>query len=1326
MVLISAAVLFGGWFVFNFSRLAAEQSGMISFMLGSVFALLVLVRGKLPGEALVVSQRQVVTAAVAGVCCVVAGKIVPVHQVEWFGVLLILFACLSWSLPPRYGRDILLALILLYWVHPLPSQVFGPLQLGMQRVSVKLSEAFLHIVNVRVWGDGLVLRTSDRVFGVPEACSGMKTAVTVFFCCAGLSLLFRFRLLVAAGFTAVGLVQVLFLNVLRISGIVWFSPGRGLDSEKILHDTMGIFSVLAVALVHMDAVVLRQWLRRRARRRRMVEIGDDIGEDDEKLRRWPAFWRFVFLRWKLVSILLSVAVAVPLLAYRLRPYHRAQMLAGVVEGLMNRDPATAERAVRFALGIVPESEQLRFDLITVLFNRRRFGDVLAMIRERTPEHRTLQERLLEAQCLIELKRLDEVARVIDSFPPDARPLPGVAMVLAEFSAIMDKPLDVAAHLVNAAQGVGTQQRIRRMFPYLVARDLWETIRDCDSDLPYATPLQGVIAVEARLRLNDINGAARALTRALEGNETNPVFLNQVLRIARERPDSVWVGRFASLFRACLAKLTPNDLTLSVDGAFVMGRPDLGWLAYRRLAQIDPDDPYLMIAPAEHGSKWFLFRRLPIFVAGSVAEMTIDAKPFYQIMKNMPAWREMWAQIPHAEDLGGYVTREQYRQRLLLCIDSLKKMEEKGTIELRLQFLYGQVLGELGRWSEAHAKLNEFERVNPRRHKEFLLAHASLYKGEGDFEQVYEKLSEFTRIEQHPPLTVWLDLANAAMTMRMGPYAVGVLEEVRPRFPESEEWSLALAGMYDYFGFAEEALFLVNNMKVPANPRVRARLLIETGRVNAGQRLVTVERLGDLGVRPVQQELPVPAEWAMEWRGGGITEADYAKEASTIKESKSAFLSKLNGLKMAWYRARGRGDTSDTAAWEAAGRDPRERALALSELAILLMRQGRMNEAREPAARAARCMPHWSLVQRLKLILFQDQKLAEQAAANCPWDSEVWLANLVSKVRAGASAEWAEREILRVIDANTYSPGAMVRAGDFLVRKGMVGAASLAARRAIKDGEGLLSAYVLGIACALKANDRAWAAACAKTASEQALSPWPFYKLLVGLKGAKGKTDADVIYALERLTAQYPQEGIWEERLGDAYFEGGQLEKALDVLEDAIAREEGKKQASVRTFLLAAEAARREGRLDRAAKILRIGSLKYPDDVNVLNNLAYVLAQNPQTVRDALALVPALVQKGRDDFAIYDTAALVYMRSGDLVNAERYMKKALSLVRQGDYAWLEVYLNAAETRLKMGKYREAKANLDLIRKTPSRSPAVEARVREILNEIARHEQEQETL
>jgi len=269
----------------------------------------------------------------------------------------------------------------------------------------------------------------------------------------------------------------------------------------------------------------------------------------------------------------------------------------------------------------------------------------------------------------------------------------------------------------------------------------------------------------------------------------------------------------------------------------------------------------------------------------------------------------------------------------------------------------------------------------------------------------------------------------------------------------------------------------------------------------------------------------------------------------------------------------------------------------------------------------------------------------------------------------------------------------------------------------------LPGYVAGVFCAIKTKDYPWGLACARAGADQALEPWSFYKIIIGLKSRSGRQDPEVIHALEGLAAQYPEESVWAEQLGEVYFRKGQTERALGVLEDALAREEGKKQALPRTYLLAAESARREGNISRSIKILKICHSKYPNDLNVLNNLIFSLAQDPSAIGEAAGLLPELLKSQHDDFSIFDTAALVYSRSGDLVKAEEYMKKALSLVKKGEYAWLEVYLNAAETQFRLGKYKAARESLDLIMKSQERTAAMDTRARELLNELAKKERDQ---
>jgi len=1322
-VLFSVAVLVLAWIWANLSRLAAGQNGVLSFFLGSLFALILIFRPKLDAEGFKLPGWALGLIGAAGTFMAIVGMIIPVHQVEWLGVLLVLYAALAWALPRRYAKDLILALFLVYWIHPLPSQIFGPIQLGMQGLSVKLSEGLLQAVNVRVWGDGLVLRIGAREFGVPESCSGMKTGITVMFCGLGVGLLMRFRGLALVGLLGVGMIQVLLLNVIRISGMVWLGkekpPGW---NDQVLHDTMGIFLLLAVGLIHLDAVLLRQWMASRQRREMLTVMNDDIGEPEDKQRRWPAFWRFVFTWWKHMATAVILVVMILGFTARLKPSHRAEMIRGVARGLATFDLENAQRAVQAALALRPDDDDLLLDLARIKIIRGKQEEGLRIIRRKPVKARSLEERVLEARALMELKRLSEVTEVVALFPPESRNLPGVAMVLAEFKASLDKPSEVGAYVVVAAKGVGTQERIRGLFPYMAARDLWDSIRLSDSDLPYATVIQGIIAVEARLRANDVTGAANVLRRAMKGRELNMLFLNPVIRIMRDRPDPEWQNLFESLFMTNLKTLKPVDLTLAMDGAFSIGRPDIGWLAYTRLATVAPDDPMLLIAPAEYGRKWFRFHHEMIGLGG-FGETAIDIKPFYQFASGLSPWKELWAHIPMADELGGIITRESYQRKLVLCLAALRKMEEKDALDFRLQLLWGRVLGELGRWDEAHAKLRQFEDQRRRQHSSFLLAHADLYKEQGDWEMCYETLSEFVRTDPHPSLTVWLDLSNAAMSLDLGSYAMGCMEEARHDYPESEEWALAMVGMWSFFGFSEEALFVANNMKNTPHAVLRAKLLLDTGRVFEGQKLILVENLNDMALPKRQTELLIPAEWTLEWRGGRIQDADYDRELKAIKPRQTPFLKALNANKAAWYEAKGRGDTSDLSKWTEIGRDAREKSLALSELTLLLMRQGRTNEAAIATRKAIDYMPSSGLLRRIDVLLKKDAESAATAFAAQPLDGEIWLAYLVTQVRAGAKADWADREVSEAISAHRYAPGNLVRAGDFLLRNNYTNAACMAARSAIKDGQGLLAADVLGVTAAVKIKDNAWALVCARAGAEHAIEPWPFYKIIVGLKIRSNKADPDTIRALEGLASQYPEESIWAERLGEVYFQKGQTDRALGVLEDALARELGQKQALPRTYLLAAEAARREGNVSRAIKILKAARIRYPADVNVLNNLIFTLAQDPMFVSEALESLPELLKTHRDDFAIYDTAALVYMRSGNLAEAEKYMQKALAMVKKGEYAWLEVYLNAAEAQIRMGKLRDAHESLSLIFKSPERSSSMDARARELQDELVRKEREQ---
>ncbi|MDA0991020.1 MAG: hypothetical protein O3A51_09740, partial [Verrucomicrobia bacterium] len=158
-VLIGAGLLFGLWSLLHLGDLTGEQNGSIRFMMTLIFGILILVRPKASqtGTREFPDLRASLMAAVPGLLLLAAGLLLTVRQLEWLGLLLLLWSCLRWSLPRAYTRDLTLCLGLVYFAHPLPAQIFGPLQLVMQKLSVIGAERLLIALNVRAWSLDMVL-----------------------------------------------------------------------------------------------------------------------------------------------------------------------------------------------------------------------------------------------------------------------------------------------------------------------------------------------------------------------------------------------------------------------------------------------------------------------------------------------------------------------------------------------------------------------------------------------------------------------------------------------------------------------------------------------------------------------------------------------------------------------------------------------------------------------------------------------------------------------------------------------------------------------------------------------------------------------------------------------------------------------------------------------------------------------------------------------------------------------------------------------------------------------------------------------------------------
>jgi tetratricopeptide (TPR) repeat protein len=84
--------------------------------------------------------------------------------------------------------------------------------------------------------------------------------------------------------------------------------------------------------------------------------------------------------------------------------------------------------------------------------------------------------------------------------------------------------------------------------------------------------------------------------------------------------------------------------------------------------------------------------------------------------------------------------------------------------------------------------------------------------------------------------------------------------------------------------------------------------------------------------------------------------------------------------------------------------------------------------------------------------------------------------------------------------------------------------------------------------------------------------------------------------------------------------------------------------------------------------------------------------------------------------VLDTAAVVYLRSGQIDRARDFMERALAVMKQDHYATLEVTLNAAEIYLLSGKWDEAEAYLNAVWEYPDRSSDTDNRAKALLKKL----------
>jgi exosortase len=140
-------------------------------------------------------------------------------------------------------------LLLLTLLIPVPEQLIVQVTLPLQLMVTKISEAIIQGIDVPVFREGNILSIPDKRFEVAEACSGLRSLITLVTLSIIMAYFFLQKNLSKIVLVAVSVPTAILLNVIRILLMVLLFHYFRLDlSQGFWHTVEGIFA-FSIAMV---------------------------------------------------------------------------------------------------------------------------------------------------------------------------------------------------------------------------------------------------------------------------------------------------------------------------------------------------------------------------------------------------------------------------------------------------------------------------------------------------------------------------------------------------------------------------------------------------------------------------------------------------------------------------------------------------------------------------------------------------------------------------------------------------------------------------------------------------------------------------------------------------------------------------------------------------------------------------------------------------------------------------------------------------------------------------------------------------------------------
>lgn len=153
-------------------------------------------------------------------------------------------------------------LCLLFLMVPIPSVLFNQITLPLQNLASQLAAWALDMLGIPVLREGNILDVSGHLLSVVEACSGIRSLLTLTFLSLVYGYFFESRTWVRAALFIIVIPVAIFVNASRITITGLLTVVKPEYAEGFFHEGTGLFLFLAAFMILVVAHRCLAWIAR--------------------------------------------------------------------------------------------------------------------------------------------------------------------------------------------------------------------------------------------------------------------------------------------------------------------------------------------------------------------------------------------------------------------------------------------------------------------------------------------------------------------------------------------------------------------------------------------------------------------------------------------------------------------------------------------------------------------------------------------------------------------------------------------------------------------------------------------------------------------------------------------------------------------------------------------------------------------------------------------------------------------------------------------------------------------------------------------------------